>query len=632
MADRTTTFRFVTQGAETVGATFEKVSRQLLAEQAKFAKAQAAASKIASDPFSGAILKTDQAKQEKAMQQMADSEKKIRRITEDLNFQSEHTIYEYRQMMLKRGYDEALLRAKDGIQIRIGLEKSYAMDSANIAKQAAAAAGPGDWNLQKFGGLKTISRVIGMSAGDILGSQHGGKEIGMLTGGFLFGGYQTGFLVAAIELVGNAFRNYRESVNLANKANKEFTESLMKMSREWSGLSTSLVENTPFGKSMEQQYDASFEAIVKIYEKITEIKEKMPTKILDPFGWTAAQEALTKLGHEQALEAGGAAIANRWAEEEHRNKLLSERDERDEYRRFNIPKENGYLRDQMLLEREISVSRMKRNDQAFSTINQARVGAEQAELRAKLYREYANKTTLTPDRKDEAELNATLAEDRAKRAREAVEYVIDQERKKDHDAFDKDAQEREELKRQHEIVMQDLTVKATEENARATLEGYDLEEELQRIHFAESLRKAATYGEDAKALQQKINDDIVAVRNKDALGNLDREIQNNRWKLAVKDHMMSQAEANMYKKINETPSAQGGAGAKEMRQKIMEEVISEEELRESQPMRGGSFSTKYAMGYTNFAALQPEKKDPVVRLSEQMLAALIQIRDNGGLN
>ena len=121
--------------------------------------------------------------------------------------------------------------------------------------------------LSGFGGKMLLGHAAGIAAGDILGDQHGGRELGAIAGAAMFGGPWVVAAVAGMELIGTAFRTHRENLLAAQKAGQDYGNTLMSLASTWSGFATGLVERNSFGKAMEGEFNRALVASEKFQQE-----------------------------------------------------------------------------------------------------------------------------------------------------------------------------------------------------------------------------------------------------------------------------------------------------------------------------------------------------------------------------
>lgn len=182
------------------------------------------------------------------------------RLKEEEDFQKEFQSIDEAawKMQLKLdsdGYKEKLLATEkfeaEQIEIRqrgVEAAQRYINKIDQEAEGVSSKSGGGGFN--GFGGKMILGMAAGRAAGDIIGDQHGGREIGSAVSGFMFGGPEIGGAILALDTVSEAFKASRENTIAAEKSAKDYTESLKELSDEWSGLAAVLVKGDVTEESM----------------------------------------------------------------------------------------------------------------------------------------------------------------------------------------------------------------------------------------------------------------------------------------------------------------------------------------------------------------------------------------------
>jgi hypothetical protein len=118
--------------------------------------------------------------------------------------------------------------------------------------------------LRGFGGKMIMAHAAGMAAGDILGDQHGGRELGAVAGAMMFGGPEITAAVAGLELVGSAFRGAAEDAKIFAKAIEESNAQVLEAVRAERDRARSLIPTTKAG----EQYRAEEKSLQAEIDKV----------------------------------------------------------------------------------------------------------------------------------------------------------------------------------------------------------------------------------------------------------------------------------------------------------------------------------------------------------------------------
>ena len=216
--------------------------------------------------------------------------------------------------------------------------------------------------LSGFGGKMLLGHAAGIAAGDILGDQHGGRELGAIAGAAMFGGPMVVAAVAGMELIGTAFRTHRENIEATRKSEQDLKNTTLELSNTWSSMATNLVERNTFGKAMEGEYKRATAAAEKFYDVAQQQRHTLTTGFMPgisfgealmqgltgekPGSLTAYRTSLTQTDEER----NDAATARRFRNEEYPKQVAAKRELLDLETRLN--KETSVMRPGGLKERE----------------------------------------------------------------------------------------------------------------------------------------------------------------------------------------------------------------------------------------------------------------------------------------
>ena len=182
---------------------------------------------------------------------------------------------EYRQFSLYQQYKKDLAEFEGNEEMKAKIAATY-----NAERMQQQGGGKDGMGLAGFGGKMIMARVAGMTAGDILGDQHGGRELGAFAGAAMFGGPVIATAVAGIELIGNSIKAAREAAAELVKVQDSYTAAVQE-SVHWTEKLAKPGTTAP-GEIFDKRHDDLVKQREEIFKQRDEIQaqQRSPLNLL----------------------------------------------------------------------------------------------------------------------------------------------------------------------------------------------------------------------------------------------------------------------------------------------------------------------------------------------------------------
>jgi hypothetical protein len=498
------TIRFKAEGLQEVSKSFEQLSRQAVAQTVQMNK------------YAG------QGRVDKAIE----AEKRLAATTTEIREKATLTPLAFAEKRMNESYQKRMLLVKGNLEAEAAITQAHEAKLQQLQQSPSGGGGKMAGALSGFGGKMILGHAAGIAAGDILGDQHGGRELGSIVGAAMFGGPMTVAAVAGMELIGTAFRTHRENLLAAQKAGQDYSNTLMSLASTWSGFATGLVERNSFGKAMEGEFNRALAAAEKFQQERDVLDTQ--TRGVMSFGETIdkillnetpGSEIARKNAERQAdIEMDTAKEAEKFRDTSYEKQKERQADELKNRKTWYSVLEGmrpGRQKEELELSAKHSMDYEKRKNKEAQDEEMAEAGIKRAQNISDKANELQKDMQAQWDK--EGSPNAAIARDAADRAAAIAQLKLDEAIKAP--ARIKDQYERGEREHQLEYEKQNAaekiktimqleaqTEKTAETQAKAKERGYAGEEAALRLHYDYELKLAkAQSPEMVKAVQDQLD-------------------------------------------------------------------------------------------------------------------------------
>ena len=626
MADKVSTIRFKVEGSQ-AATDVEKLARTIQAQELRVSRA---------------TLKAQTADTLESQQKLFNEKAKMERLYSDVAFAASHTRAEYDLMVFDRTLQAQLAKFRNNEKAYNAIAAQGAIERAKIEQGAGGSMGGA---LSGFGGKMILAHAMGIAGGDILGDQHGGRELGALAGAAMFGGPGTVAVVAGIEIIGTTFRTLRADAEAARKAAEDYGNTLEDIGERWVHLATASIERNPFGKAMETEFEHATSAVRKYKDEASKIRQtgiSVWNALMHGAGITDIQQSGPMLAYKAALgmsysEQISAGMAKYFRDEEYPKQIEAQE------KLAKLQEQNFQNTYQM--------------EPGFQKEREVILGKQADEELKRLERQ----------REENALMEATVI--MAKTAQQQKEAETAQQQKWDEHAAENMRvfyeNRREILKLEQEITREgNLQAEAAEKarisnQKRIQSEMASFDATAAKGAMDEKLKEF--YGIGATDSQ------VDALKEQMLVGNYIKQTEQERLELKLSEHQITEKEyylqSMMLKDIrSQWKGAEGDRIRKAMQEdasvhaalkyqqainemdRAMERIKDEYDLKSSGKgrMEHGEFSTNYQFGYVDFSVLRTRFSGGAdgkanqwhqqYQMYQRMLDALLLIAHKDGLN
>ena len=415
-------------------------------------------------------------------------------------------------------------------QVWLRKRQLYKGDSAEIAKIDAEtiaaqdrilAGGTGKgardgMGLSGFGGRMVLGHAVGQVGGEILGDAKAGQAIGSIVSATMFGGPVVGAAVAAMEVVGAGVKVYRENVEAAKKATREFAGAMYDLTAAWSGFGTTLIQYGSFGQTMEKEFHRASDAVMKLQLDVTQ-QANSPKNANDVLsyvmGWKSARASAIETDTMlSGVQSGAAAQALKYRDKDYKAYLADQRQTLG-VQQAMVPvaaMQTGFLKQQAELNDQIAERNATRRAKQGEETRQAQAAITMAEKERDSIHTALSKPGLNQEQTDTLTAALEGATERANDARTALGRLPQQQQMENATATAENQRQQNTLAASAREAMAQQQHKTNMEVVRATTLGYAQRLALQREADQEELRQARGQGAAMVAEKQKEIDARIA--------------------------------------------------------------------------------------------------------------------------